>query len=206
MKILPLFGRAVRRLALVVQAAAVVVLVAMVALLAWSGVLGGLRVVGGWLTAAGPGAREALGRGLLAALGWLGEAPLWVTETSEFALLAITFLGAAIALRERAHQGVDVLTRALPPALRRATDRFVWVATGLFGIALAWLGTAYVAHHAAVGGALDSVALPKWLLYLCYPVSGGLIALFSLEGLLEGRPPGREPETGAAEDEREGAA
>ena len=107
----------------------------------------------------------------------------------------VVMLGAATITRENRHLQVDVLYRALPPALRRASDRLATV--------LALALTAYVIVQAfrvmAVLHASDhrSVAagIPMAFMYAAMPVGFGCGALFLLRRLrtLAGeRAPGSE--------------
>jgi C4-dicarboxylate transporter DctQ subunit len=121
-------------------------------------------------------------------LGWAGLWPWgqvqWLTEAAEFGLVPLALLGAAVALRARAHHGVDALVRLLPGRARRIVDGTVWALLAAFGAGFAYLGAGYVASAAGVGGTLATVAVPKWPFYLAYPAAGVLFALFALEALL----------------------
>ena len=124
---------------------------------------------------------------------------LWLTEVVEYGLVPVGFLGAAIALRLRAHQGIDAAVRLLPQRARAALDVAGWILIAGFGVFFAYAGGLYVLENLRSGGTLASVAIPKWLFYLSYPIAGGLFAMFSLARLLdrafpppEGRPSGAD--------------
>ena len=184
-----LYRRAMGAVALAARFVAGGILVALVVLLAYSGVRGGLVAVGPAVARVLPGLGQAMAR-----LGNALPQGLWITEVAEFALVPIGFLGAALALRARAHQGLDAVTRLFPRWLERGTEVFVWAVVGGFGGVLAWLGALYVASNYGVGGGLASAPVPKWPFYLSYPAAGALFVLFAVEGLLdailgEARPP-----------------
>lgn len=117
-------------------------------------------------------------------LGGFRRQTPWVTEVATLGLVQLAFLGAAIALRAGAHQGIDALTERFPPRLRRAVEVFDWLVIAAFGAVFAVLGGMYVASTWSGGSRLASADLPTWPFYLCYPVSGALMLAFSLEGLI----------------------
>jgi TRAP-type C4-dicarboxylate transport system permease small subunit len=118
--------------------------------------------------------------------GWRQQVQ-WLTEVAEYALLPVGFLGAALAVRRRAHQGIDAVTALLPARWQRGVDAVVWTLVAVFGAVFAWLGGLYVLANIREGGPLVTANLPKWWFYLCYPLSGSLFSLFALEALLDCR-------------------
>ena len=125
-----------------------------------------------------------------AALGF-GRPIQWLTEISEYGLLQLALLGGALALRRGAHPALDGFVERLPVGPRRMLSVASHLATGALGLLLLVLGTGYVLASHANGGPLDTVAIPKWPFYLCYPVGGLLIVAFSA-GRLAGDDPGVE--------------
>ncbi|MGI9433102.1 MAG: TRAP transporter small permease [Myxococcota bacterium] len=125
-----------------------------------------------------------------AALGF-GRPIQWLTELSEYGLLQLALLGGALALRRGAHPALDGFVDRLPARPRRVLSVTSDVATGALGLILLVLGTGYVLASHANGGPLDTIALPKWPFYLCYPVGGLLIVAFSA-GRLAGADAGTE--------------
>jgi TRAP-type C4-dicarboxylate transport system permease small subunit len=110
----------------------------------------------------------------------------WSGETATYLLLWITFLGMAIAQRERAHPAMQVLPK-LPGALQRPVEWICWLGTagmflflGLGGLELSFL------HHVQRSPA---TGLPIWVVYSGLPVGGTLglwHTLRDLPGLLRG--------------------
>jgi TRAP-type C4-dicarboxylate transport system permease small subunit len=93
-------------------------------------------------------------------------------------------LGAALALRAGAHQGVDALTRLFPKRLQRTVETIDWLLIAAFGVYFAVCGVAYVQATAADGGRLDTLDVPRWPFYVCYPLAGVLFTVFAVEKLL----------------------
>ncbi|MFP4054234.1 MAG: TRAP transporter small permease [Phycisphaerae bacterium] len=115
--------------------------------------------------------------------GWAGQV-LWLEEIARFGLVQLATLGAAVALRAEAHQGVDALTQVFPARVQRTVEKLDWLIIAAFGAWFAWCGLLYVLDIRADGGTLDSIALPKWIFYVCYPLAGALFTAFGLEKLL----------------------
>jgi len=95
----------------------------------------------------------------------------WSGETATYLLVWTTFLGMAIAQRERAHVTMQVLPN-LSRAARRVVDWICWFATfGMFfflgagGLQLSFL------HHVQRSPA---TGLPIWVVYCALPVGGAL--------------------------------
>jgi TRAP-type C4-dicarboxylate transport system permease small subunit len=131
---------------------------------------------------------------------WLDLEPInffWVEEVGEYTLAWLTLIGAGIAIAERAHFTLRVLTHRLPlPA-----QRVIHVATHLliagFGALAAWYGL----QLAIVNSLLTSPALEinlAWL-YAAPAVGGALIVLYGLAMVFE-PPPDPDPfhDTGVA--------
>ena len=120
---------------------------------------------------------------------WLDLDPInffWVEEIGEYTLAWLTLIGAGIAVAERAHFTLRVLTHRLPmPA-----QRVIHVATHLliagFGALAAWYGL----QLAIVNSLLSSPALElnlAWL-YAAPAVGGALIVLYGLAMAFEPPP------------------
>ena len=93
---------------------------------------------------------ELISRALLALLVLLVFVPavtrtfnrpvIWSIEIAQLLFAWLAFLGANQAMRAGAHIGVDVLTRHLPPRLRRAVALFNLCLVAAFLAALLWFG------------------------------------------------------------------
>ena len=103
----------------------------------------------------------------------------WTAETATFAQIWMVFLAAGLAMRERLHVSVEVLTAAVPPAVSRS---FIVVV----GAACAWFLWQAIAGSLALIdiGRIQTapvLGVPMWLPYLSLPI--GLV-YFGIELLL----------------------
>ena len=119
---------------------------------------------------------------------WPGVSFFWVEEVGEFALCWLTFIGAAVAILERTHFALAVLTHRFPPRLQQAVERANYLLIAAFGVVTAVYGW----QVSALNAMLVSPALSINLAFLFFSavVGGGLIALYGLGvaiGLIEPR-------------------
>jgi len=110
----------------------------------------------------------------------------FVEEVGEYTLAWVTMIGAGIAIGERAHFTLHLLTHRFPPP----TQRTIHIATQLliagFGALACWYGI----QLAIVNSALTSPALEinlAWL-YAAPAVGGALIVLYALAAAFEPLP------------------
>src|SRR5215469_2815173 len=71
---------------------------------------------------------------------WPSVSFFWVEEAGEFALAWLTLLGAAVAILERTHFALSVLTHRFPPRLQRAIERVNYLLIAGFGGFAAFYG------------------------------------------------------------------
>lgn len=105
-----------------------------------------------------------------------GVGLVWADPLLRVMVLWVGLLGAMAATRHNNHITVDVLSRFLPPRLKRISQWF----TGLFASALcavlAWHGVRFVAMEYEVGTILFS-GIPAWCCELIIPLGFGVMAL-----------------------------
>src|SRR5437763_2333104 len=121
---------------------------------------------------------------------WLDLDPInffWVEEVGEYALAWMTMIGAGIAISERAHFTLRVLTHRLPMPAQRAIHVATHLLIAGFGGLAAWYGV----KLAVVNSLLTSPALElnlAWL-YAAPAVGGALIVLYGLAAAFAPPPP-----------------
>ena len=104
--------------------------------------------------------------------------PVWVLQFTEYALLWITFLGAAWLLKKDGHIRIDTLTSRLKPkSLRNVEiidDLLGFIVSGI----IFWFGTLHTidCYQRAI---LDvkGVSVPKFALFLIIPLGGLTLAI-----------------------------
>jgi TRAP-type C4-dicarboxylate transport system permease small subunit len=109
----------------------------------------------------------------------IGLQPMaWLFTSSEYAILYMTMLGAPWLVRMKGHVHIELVTAALPPAVRRLVSRLVALGCVLVCALLAWKGLELMLTN------LDrkdfdvrAYYFPRWILTASFPISFGLMAL-----------------------------
>jgi TRAP-type C4-dicarboxylate transport system permease small subunit len=119
-------------------------------------------------------------------------------ELAGFLLIWIGLLGAAYGFRTGAHLGIDLALGRLGPRGRRAADILAHTLVLLFSLSTMVGGGLWLVRLAF---RLDQISAAMGVrmgyVYLALPVSGVLIALFSLESLTTGEPGSGQPGPGS---------
>ena len=116
----------------------------------------------------------------------LGDPSSFTEEVARFLLLWIGLLGGCHAYRTRSHLGLDLISEKLPASGRHAARGAVLLVTLLFAlVVLVYGGGQLVALTLALKQTSAALGIPMGYVYLVLPLSGLLIALYSLVMWLE---------------------
>lgn len=113
----------------------------------------------------------------------LNSSPTWTEQLALVLMLYYILLAAAIGVREQFHLGLYFLRDRLPDGLKKPLLVLAHSLVGFFGIVMCWEGaflTAYTWSHV-----IPALGIPQGVSYIPFSVAGALIALFSLEHLLD---------------------
>ena len=103
--------------------------------------------------------------------------PVWVLQFTEYALLWVTFLGAAWLLRLGGHIRIDTLVSYLSPGVRKCLDIIVGILGCLVCIVIVWFGTQKNVELFQKGIMdVKGVTVPKYPFFFIIPF-GGLMLL-----------------------------
>jgi TRAP-type C4-dicarboxylate transport system permease small subunit len=114
----------------------------------------------------------------------LGHPLLWPQEVTSACFVYGVFVGAAAATRRGDHLQLSAVAEALGPRLRRVVEVFnraVVLAVGLFLMVYGWQN-----FLTGFGSFRMPSMLPIAYLYAPIPLCGALVALFSLEQIVNG--------------------
>ena len=106
------------------------------------------------------------------------RSPIWVLQYTEYALLWITFLGAAWLLKKDGHIRIDSALTRLPPDLRRKVETL----NDMIGLAVALVVFIFGALHTqdlCQRGVLEvkGTNVPKYLIFWIIPLGGLALAV-----------------------------
>jgi len=129
----------------------------------------------------------------------IGHPWLWLQEvTSHFFTYGI-FIGTAVATRRNDHLYLSAITEAMSGRARQFFETFNRVVVLLVGIGMVVFG--YRNFLSGFGSFRMPSMTPIATLYAIIPVSGALVALFSLEQIVNGLRNGFAPPPGVAHQE-----
>jgi TRAP-type C4-dicarboxylate transport system permease small subunit len=118
---------------------------------------------------------------MLPVTDWLDIDPpnfFWVEEVGETTLAWLTLIGAAIAVKERSHFALNLLTHRFPPGAGRALHVAHHLLIAAFGALIARLGYKLVLLNITLTSPALEISL-GWL-YASIVVGGIMIALYAL--------------------------
>jgi TRAP-type C4-dicarboxylate transport system permease small subunit len=104
--------------------------------------------------------------------------PIWILQYTEYALLWITFLGAAWLLRKGGHIRIDTVITRLGPKTQSIIEVIIAVLGFVVCIIIVWFGTEKTLEFYQ-RGILDvkAVIVPLYPLFLIIPLGGLLLLL-----------------------------
>ncbi len=103
----------------------------------------------------------------------------WSEELARFLFVWITFLGAAICARERAHIGMDYVVSKFPEALRKRIEHFEMLL--LVVISLAIMVTSIETVVTNFGQSSPALKLNMGLVYAAIPIGCAYTAVYYFE-------------------------
>lgn len=116
----------------------------------------------------------------------LNEPSSYTEELATYLLLWISLLGAAYALRLRAHLGIDIVTSKLSAGGKRTARVIGYVVVALFAfVALVIGGGMLVQVTLELGQRSAAFQVPVGYVYLALPISGLLMVYYAVVGAAE---------------------
>ena len=110
----------------------------------------------------------------------------WTEELARFMLIWIGLVGGAYAYRRGMHLGLELLAERLSGRARLLHSALVHVAVGVFAaVALVGGGGNLVAITYSLSQYSPALELPMAVVYLALPLSGALLLLYAIAGLVD---------------------
>ena len=103
----------------------------------------------------------------------LNNSLFWSEELARFLLIWLTFLGASVAYRRKAHPGIDMVCARMPAGLQQSAAVFAHLAAlALFAAMIVYgFQFAYFVRLQIT----PALYLPKWILMGIVPLSGSFV-------------------------------
>ncbi|MEM6326996.1 MAG: TRAP transporter small permease [Bacteroidota bacterium] len=116
----------------------------------------------------------------------LNEPSSYTEELATYLLLWISLLGAAYALRQRAHLGIDVVTSRLSPEAQRKARVASYAVVAVFALVTLVIGGGILVNVTLeLGQRSAAFQVPVGFVYLVLPLSGLLMMHYSVVGAME---------------------
>jgi len=123
-------------------------------------------------------------------IGWqvfgrfvLGSSPSWSEQSALTLMIWFIFLAAAAGVKDGFHIRIIAIERSLSASKQKRLRAASNMVVGLCGLSMLWWGGELVIR--TWSHVIPSLGLPRGMAYLGIPIAGALIALFSLERLLD---------------------
>lgn len=108
----------------------------------------------------------------------------WVEELNRLGLVILTYVGAAVALKQHAHLGLSILTDRLPKAGQKITAALGCVAGLFFCYVAISYGSKMVANEYSHKVLTQGMQWPEYLFGLWLPVGCAVLAIRFLQQLI----------------------
>jgi TRAP-type C4-dicarboxylate transport system permease small subunit len=110
----------------------------------------------------------------------------WTEEAATFLMIWVGLLGASVALRRRAHLGIDYFVGKLRPGGQRATAAVAFAITAAFSLLVMVVGGVVLVARTLAGEQTSAaLGIKMGYVYLAVPVSGFFLTMYSVEGLVQ---------------------
>lgn len=107
----------------------------------------------------------------------VGRAMPWYDEVARYLFIWMSFVAAAVAVRRRAHFGVNMLVAKFRPRARRLTHLGVWTLVIAYGVFMTFQG-AHVMEGVSIQESPALGLALSWV-FLAVPVHGVLCSLYA---------------------------
>ncbi len=106
----------------------------------------------------------------------------WSEELARYLLVWLSFLGASVAYRRKAHPGIDVLQKKMPRVLQKQCRILVHLVSLAIFAVMIYFGCRFAYFvRLQISPALY---LPKWIVFIIIPLSGSILTIHGLSFLL----------------------
>ena len=110
----------------------------------------------------------------------------WTEELAIFLLIWIGLLGSAVALKRKAHLGIDVLVNLFPPYYRLLTAIFVYSCVIIFSISVLVYGGSKMVTVILINNQVSpALGIRMGYVYMALPISGLFITLYGIEFIIQ---------------------
>lgn len=110
---------------------------------------------------------------------------IWVEEFARYGIVWFIFIGASLAVRDRAHANVDVIVRLLPAKLQKSAEIASLLISLSFTILITVTGILMVSRISAIGNVTPTLRIPMSIPYFGIPLGSFLMTIRYLQHLID---------------------
>lgn len=111
----------------------------------------------------------------------LDNALTWSEEVAMFCFSWLTFLAAALMVRENGHVRVELIASILPDRVWWLLNQIIWVLIALVGLYMAWTGYQFI--FLTMGQTSPAIRYPVWWRDVSLSVGGVLVSFYAIRNL-----------------------
>lgn len=105
----------------------------------------------------------------------------WSEELARYIMAYAVFIGAAIAAKEGAHIGINVVVGALPKPFNKYMRVIALFISFIFSVVLVYLSALIVMFLIKTGQKSPAMLIPIWIAYFAVPLGGVLMSIRFLQ-------------------------
>jgi len=110
----------------------------------------------------------------------------WTEELAIFLLIWIGLLGSAVALRRKAHLGIDVLVTRFPRTWRHITTIFIYSCVIVFSVSVLVCGGSKMVDVVLRNNQVSpALGIRMGYVYLALPISGLFLTMYGVEFIIK---------------------
>ncbi|AYO31218.1 MAG: hypothetical protein PWR12_1477 [Eubacteriaceae bacterium] len=106
------------------------------------------------------------------------SAPFWSEEMVRFLFIWVSFVAAAIGIKEHIHIGIDALVNIFPKPVQKIINVLVYTVISIFGAALIYYGWPVVVMTSNQPS--PALGIPMSYVYASLPIMGAMVIFYSL--------------------------
>ncbi|OGP62587.1 MAG: hypothetical protein A2170_09205 [Deltaproteobacteria bacterium RBG_13_53_10] len=108
----------------------------------------------------------------------------WIEELVRHFFVAVTFIGAAVVMRKKGHQGVEILSTLLPVRMKPYHSLYVDACALIFSAAAAYVTFSLLLEQRAIGIITTATRLPMWVVTIPMVLGFLLMTYYAVKDII----------------------
>jgi TRAP-type C4-dicarboxylate transport system permease small subunit len=108
----------------------------------------------------------------------------WTEELVRHFFVAVTFIGAAVVMRKKGHQGVEILSTLLPVHMKPYHNLYADACALIFSAAAAYVTLNLLLEQRAIGITTTATRLPMWVVTISMVLGFLLMTYYAVKDII----------------------